>query len=408
MKKLTAGLVFSMSLSACGGSGSSANVTPAPPPPPPGPWSAVDSALGNFLSSSAGSDQVSGYAFLVVGPNGQLHITAGGKEPVTGNPFTTTTTQPIASASKLSSALAILTLVDSGQIDLDTPVSTYLSGSAVTWPSDKAAITMRMLLNHTSGLPGIDHQSDAGFPPCVNEDNPDATTMKTFTACVNDVAATTLTSTPGQVFDYGGADFQVAGYVAMTVAGKTTWQDFFNTAFANPMGLNTNIFTYGDSSTVINPRVGGGVTTDVENYGLILQMLLNQGVAPNGHTILGPSTLALFRTQQIFGGPAQPGGATLKDFYPPNLTPAVDYPGYSFGLFYSSSSLSAPSPGPEFSDPGSYGTTPWIDLDSGSSATLGPNAYAAILLINNGPATPAGVDMWNAVRADVQAAVAGG
>ncbi len=422
MKKLVSGLLFSMSLCGCGGSGSTTDVTSPPPPPPPpsGPWATVDSDLAGFLSSNAGADQVAGYAFMVVGPNGQLHITAGGNDPVLhGKAFTTTTQQPIASASKLPSALAILTLVDNTTIDLDTPIYQYLnssSNSTVHWPDNtsgdnKSLITMRMLLNHTSGLPGLDHQSDANFPSCVNEDNTSAPTTGSVADCVKTIASssTPLENTPGQVFDYGGADFQVAGYVAMVMSGNTTWQGFFNSAFATPMGLDTNAFTYGDPATVTNPRIAGGVTTDVSNYAKILQMLLNHGVAPNGNTILGSSTLANFRANQILGGPAQPTDPNpLKNFYPPNLTPAADYPGYSFGLFFSASSLYSPSLGPEFSDPGSYGTTPWIDLDSGSSATLGAGAYAAILLINNGPATPVGVDIWNAVRGDVQTAVTSG
>lgn len=399
-RNFVVGLMCAAGVSACGGSSSTNAVTV-----PSGPWGSVDATLNGFLSSSAGADRISGYSFEAVSAGSVLHTSSGGNQ-------NQGSLLPIASASKLPSALAILTLVDlpssdPRHINLDTPVSSYI-GSGVTWPGDKAAITMRMLLNHTSGLPGLDHQSDAGFPACVNEDNPTAATDYTFVQCVQDVANTTLANPPGQVFDYGGADFQVAGYVAMVMAGKSTWQDFFNTAFAAPMGIDTNLFTYGDPSTVTNPRVAGGVTTDVDNYGLILRMLLNHGVAPNGTSILSSGTLANFRQNQIFGGPAQPAGATIKDFYPPNLTPAIDYPGYSFGLFFSAPSLYAPSIGPEFSDPGSYGTTPWIDLDSGSSATPGPAAYAAILLIDNGPATPVGIDIWNAVRPDVQTAVSGG
>src|SRR3546814_21199229 len=59
---------------------------------------------------------------------------------------------PIASASKALSATIILSLVNNGLIDLDTPVSQYI-GDQINWPIIKRDITMRMLLNHTSGLP---------------------------------------------------------------------------------------------------------------------------------------------------------------------------------------------------------------------------------------------------------------
>src|SRR3546814_17068260 len=59
---------------------------------------------------------------------------------------------PIASASKELSATILLSLVNNCLIDLDTPVSQYI-GDQINWPIIKRDITMRMLLNHTSGLP---------------------------------------------------------------------------------------------------------------------------------------------------------------------------------------------------------------------------------------------------------------
>ena len=56
---------------------------------------------------------------------------------------------PIASATKLLSTLVILSLVRDGFLTLETPAGSLLPG----WPKDKAAITLRMLLAQTSGLP---------------------------------------------------------------------------------------------------------------------------------------------------------------------------------------------------------------------------------------------------------------
>ena len=56
----------------------------------------------------------------------------------------------IASASKWVSAVAILTLVDDGLIDLDAPLSTYLP----QFTGSKGTMTVRQMFSHTSGLPG--------------------------------------------------------------------------------------------------------------------------------------------------------------------------------------------------------------------------------------------------------------
>lgn len=57
----------------------------------------------------------------------------------------------IASTSKAFTAFAVLQLVDSGNVDLDAPVTDYLPDFSVGG-ADENAITVRMLLLQTSGL----------------------------------------------------------------------------------------------------------------------------------------------------------------------------------------------------------------------------------------------------------------
>lgn len=54
----------------------------------------------------------------------------------------------LGSLNKSFTGAAALLLAQQGKLDLDAPVSRYLSD----WPQDKAAITVRMLLQHRSGL----------------------------------------------------------------------------------------------------------------------------------------------------------------------------------------------------------------------------------------------------------------
>ena len=75
-------------------------------------------------------------------------------------------------------------------------------------------------------------------------------------------------------------------------------------------------------------------------------------------------------------------------YTPFSAAAAPNYPGYGLSLFISAPSLyDAQSPGPEFSDPGLYGTTPWFDSGTG---------YGAVILIDQD--TDTGLDIWNAVR----------
>jgi CubicO group peptidase (beta-lactamase class C family) len=359
-------------LCACGGGGSSANAATSSSSSggSSANYSQIATNLKSFVTSANNppSGQVNGYAFMLIDQKGTvLYQTAAGN-------LSTDSVIAIASASKLPSALAILTLVDGGKLSLDTPVSTYLAGSAVTWPQSMAAITLRMLLSHTSGLPGL---NDYNYPPCVSDYE-----GTTLAQCVKDIADGGLgiaTSTsqpyqPGRQFDYGGADFQVAGYIATFVSGQPSWQDFFNAAIGTPLGLSSN-FSYDAGAP--NPRIAGGVSTDAADYVKLLQLVLNNGNF-NGTQLISTSTIAnSLEVNQIDG--------VSVAFNP--LVPNSDYPGYSFGLFFSSPSIYSPSPGPEFSDPGAFGTTPWFDTGL---------EYGAIIMINQDTAT--GVSMWNAAR----------
>ena len=328
-------------------------------------WTTLGMTLDSYVStaSSPPSGQVAGYSFVLYNPSGILYTRAGGNQSLSS-------VEPLASATKMPTVAAIMTLVDSGKLSLDVPVSVYLAGSGVTWPLDKLGITMRMLLAHTSGLPGL---LDSTSPTCVYQE-----TSTTLESCVQTIANTALLYTPGTTFDYGEADFQVAGYIATLLSGEN-WQTFFNNAIATPLGLST--FTYGPATLVTNPLLAGGAFSDVGDYATILQMLQNGG-QHNGKQVLSASSVTTMETNQI-------AGLTVA-YTPFPAAVASEYPGYGLGLWIESSVLYPGSQGPEFSDPGLYGTCPWIDNGLG---------YGAVLLINQD--VPTGLSMWNAARTQI-------
>lgn len=64
---------------------------------------------------------------------------------------TRSTLFPINSATKAFTGVAMMQLVEAGQVDLDAPISTYLQQLPSAWQG----IRVRQLLAHTSGLPDI-------------------------------------------------------------------------------------------------------------------------------------------------------------------------------------------------------------------------------------------------------------
>ncbi|GLY71200.1 serine hydrolase domain-containing protein [Amycolatopsis taiwanensis] len=75
---------------------------------------------------------------------------AGVADVATGRPVTADMRHRVGSITKTFTAAAVLQQVESGQIGLDTPISRYLPRLI---PGERGdAITVRMLINHTSGL----------------------------------------------------------------------------------------------------------------------------------------------------------------------------------------------------------------------------------------------------------------
>lgn len=75
---------------------------------------------------------------------------AGVADVATGRPVTADMRHRVGSITKTFTAAAVLQLVESGQIGLDTPIGQYLPKLV---PGERGdTITVRMLINHTSGL----------------------------------------------------------------------------------------------------------------------------------------------------------------------------------------------------------------------------------------------------------------
>ncbi|QXN88327.1 beta-lactamase family protein [Nocardia iowensis] len=106
---------------------------------------------------------------------------AGVADVATGRPVTADMRHRVGSITKTFTAAAVLQQVDEGEIGLDTPIGHYLPRLV---PGERgAAITVRMLINHTSGLAEYlphAYPSLAAFP-AVAKTTPDSLDDHRFT-----------------------------------------------------------------------------------------------------------------------------------------------------------------------------------------------------------------------------------
>ena len=145
----------------------------------------------------------------------------------------------IGSISKVFTAAAILTLVDQGLVELDLPVTTYVP--QFTMPQDLRykKITVRMLLNHSSGLPGTNFRKGFGSQKNLDYSN------ETLTYLENN----RLKHEPGTLSVYCNDGFTLAKALIEQVTG-TSYADYLRQKIITPltMGRTSCFFAEGDGN----------------------------------------------------------------------------------------------------------------------------------------------------------------
>jgi CubicO group peptidase (beta-lactamase class C family) len=126
-----------------------------------------------------------------------------------GQPVNPQTPFFIGSVSKSFTALAVMQLVDQGQVDLDSPVQTYIPWFTTLDQASSSQITVRHLLNQTSGL------SNSSFrrPPITEE--------TTLEETVRHLSHAQLTAEPGTQFNYFNPNYNVLAQVVEAVSGMS-------------------------------------------------------------------------------------------------------------------------------------------------------------------------------------------
>jgi CubicO group peptidase (beta-lactamase class C family) len=252
----------------------------------------------------------------------------------------------IASMTKAVTSVAVMILVEEGEVGLDDPVSQFIpgfadldvlevgeDGSSRTVPAENT-MTVRHLLTHTSGL---NYRFIARGPLAEYYTDVSDGLMRTdwdLETQVQRLAAMPLTHEPGAAWTYG-LSTDVLGYL-VELASNQTLDAFFDERILTPLGMDDTHFflpeedwdrlatvyrpdgsggleplsgTVEDGSTIFSvdavttgPRVylsgGGGLVSTAGDYLRFCQMILNGGEL-DGARILEPETVALMTHNQI-------------------------------------------------------------------------------------------------------------
>jgi len=148
---------------------------------------------------------------------------------------------PLASMSKWFTAYAVLHLVQAGRLELDAPVSTYLTQWQLpAGPLDAPQVTIRRLLSHTAGLTdglGFGDYLPSESLPSLQE------TLRHPRASADTAVAIAVGRTPGSGFVYSGGGYLMLQALLEDVTGMpfATWMQ--DSVF-RPIGMHRATYAY--------------------------------------------------------------------------------------------------------------------------------------------------------------------
>jgi CubicO group peptidase (beta-lactamase class C family) len=181
------------------------------------------SSLDTFIERYMLNNRIPGVS-LVVAQGSQVIYRKGYGTAGPDRSMTTDVPMFIGSQTKSFTALAIMQLVEAGQIKLDAPVHHYIPWFKVADPKATSEITIRRLLNHSSGL------SEAGYIPNL----PDQASLE---QAVRDLQRARPTAAPGTNFQYFNPGYITLGYLIEVISGQS-YGEYLRQHVFEPLGMD--------------------------------------------------------------------------------------------------------------------------------------------------------------------------
>jgi CubicO group peptidase (beta-lactamase class C family) len=294
--------------------------------------SRIDTVMNRFVKEG----KIPGAVSLIARHGKVVYYKAFGQKDIAAHTAMNTDAMfRIASMTKAITSVAVMTLYEQGYFLLTDPVSKFIpefknpkvvmksptSDSAVLVPA-KSEITIRELLNHTSGITYGDglqapYYKKAGMTVGL------LPTQGTLKEMITKLAKLPLFSQPGEEFHYG-MSVDVLGYLVEIISHKTL-DEYARQNIFEPLKMHDTYYTvpadkyprmaslYKMSNTSQLEKVtkyfpypakqtyfsgGAGLVSTASDYVRFAQMLLNKGQL-DGVRILGPKTIDLMTSNSI-------------------------------------------------------------------------------------------------------------
>ena len=245
-------------------------------------------AIERFVQDEMAAQRIPGLALGIVKGNRIAYLRGFGEADQSGRAVTPKTPFIIGSLSKSFTALAIMQLVEAGKVELDAPVQRYLPWFRVADEEASGEITVRHLLNQTSGLSTKTGRSYQG-----NGDTSDAALEK----AVRKLSSVELTAPVGEKHQYSTINYSVLGLIVQTVAGRS-YEKYVQTEILHPLEMR-------DSFTAEAAAEKHGLATGYHYWfgrPSAADLPYNRGLVPAGYLISSAEDMTHYLIAQLNGG----------------------------------------------------------------------------------------------------------
>lgn len=207
---------------------------------------------------SAISETIPGIVLLVENENTRFLGAAGVSNIETLEPMQTYHVMPAGSAGKKLTALLVVLLEQEGLLNLDSKINTLLDEEILAQIENSDSITVRQLLNHTSGVfDYLDDSNSSIYYNAVLQSDPSALKLDQYALsfALNKPAY----SLPGEAFNYSNTGYLLVGLIIDKLLGEHHSTAMRSRIF-EPLGMNASF--YGGIEKSYGEIISGYFTDD--------------------------------------------------------------------------------------------------------------------------------------------------
>lgn len=245
-------------------------------------------AIERFVEHEMAAQRIPGLALGIVEGDRIAYLRGFGHADDSRRAVTPRTPFIIGSLSKSFTALAIMQLAEAGKLDLDAPVRRYLPWFRVADEVASREITVRHLLNQTSGLSTKTGRAFQG-----DGDTSDAALER----AVRKLSSVELTAPVGETHQYSTINYSVLGLIVQTLTGRS-YENYVQKEILDPLRMR---HSFASESAAKHHGLATG-----HHYWFgrprAANLPYNRGLVPAGYLISSAEDMTHYLIAQLNGG----------------------------------------------------------------------------------------------------------